>query len=146
MLLRLAYLTVTNAFSLLRLLPMSDRDKDTEILALRHQITVLQRQLGADNEKFAPEDRAFLAALLQPLPHEALRRLRLIVRPDTVLRWHRDLMRERHANVSRPKRPGRPRTVRSIRAPSSGMRTTYATPCTSTSSSTTTTAPTAHST
>ncbi|MER7928635.1 hypothetical protein ABTY96_36750 [Streptomyces sp. NPDC096057] len=41
MLLRLAYLTVTNAFALLRLLPVSDRDKDAEILALRHQITVL---------------------------------------------------------------------------------------------------------
>ncbi|MCX5181428.1 hypothetical protein [Streptomyces sp. NBC_00268] len=39
MLLRLACLTVTNAFAVLRLLPMSDRDKDTEIFALRHQIT-----------------------------------------------------------------------------------------------------------
>ncbi|WP_431932876.1 hypothetical protein [Nonomuraea jabiensis] len=47
MLLRLAYLTVTNAFAVLRMLPMSDRDKDVEILALRHQITVLERQLGA---------------------------------------------------------------------------------------------------
>ncbi len=46
MLLRLAYLGVTNAFAVLRLLPMSDRDKDAEILALRHQITVLERQLG----------------------------------------------------------------------------------------------------
>ncbi|MEV0704376.1 hypothetical protein AB0I53_41565 [Saccharopolyspora sp. NPDC050389] len=46
MLLRLAYLGVTNAFAMLRLLPMSDRDKDIEILALRHQITVLERQLG----------------------------------------------------------------------------------------------------
>jgi hypothetical protein len=36
-LLRLAYLGVTNAFALLRLLPMSDRDKDVEILALRHR-------------------------------------------------------------------------------------------------------------
>jgi putative transposase len=47
-LLRLAYLGVTNAFALLRLLPMSDRDKDVEILALRHQLTVLQRQLGTE--------------------------------------------------------------------------------------------------
>lgn len=85
MLLRLACLTVTNAFSLLRLLPMSDRDKDTEILALRHQITILQRQLGPDRAKFTPADRAFLAALLHPLPREVLRRLRLIVRPDTEL-------------------------------------------------------------
>ncbi|MFF4875379.1 hypothetical protein [Micromonospora sp. NPDC000668] len=45
MLLRLAYLGVTNAFALLRLLSMSDRDKDVGILALRHQITVLERQL-----------------------------------------------------------------------------------------------------
>lgn len=43
MLLRLAYLSVTNAFALLRLLPMSDRDKDVEILVLRHQITILER-------------------------------------------------------------------------------------------------------
>jgi putative transposase len=62
-----------------------------------------------------PADRAFLAALLQPLPRSLLRRLRLIVRPDTVLRWHRNLMRQRHANISKRKRRGRPPTVRSIR-------------------------------
>jgi hypothetical protein len=44
----LAYLTVTNAFAALRLLPMSDRDKDVEILVPCHQITILERQLGAD--------------------------------------------------------------------------------------------------
>jgi putative transposase len=38
------------------------------------------------------------------------------VRPDTVLRWHRDMLARRHARRSRPGRPGRPRTVRSIRA------------------------------
>jgi transposase len=42
--------------------------------------------------------------------------VRLLVRPDTVLRWHRDLIARRHAAVSRPKGPGRPRTVRSVRA------------------------------
>jgi putative transposase len=49
------------------------------------------------------------------LPPDVLGRLRLLVRPETVLRWHRDLMAGRHAARSRPKRPGRPRTVRSIR-------------------------------
>jgi putative transposase len=53
MLLRLAYLGVANAFALLRLLPMSDRDKDIEILALRHQIAVLERQLGKDRVRLA---------------------------------------------------------------------------------------------
>ena len=56
MLLRLAYLGVTNAFALLRLLPRSDRDKDAEILVLRHQITVLQRQLGPEKIQFEPAD------------------------------------------------------------------------------------------
>jgi len=45
-----------------------------------------------------------------------LRELRLLVRPDTVLRWHRNLIARRHAAISRPKRRGRRRTVRSIRA------------------------------
>ena len=115
MLLRLAYLTVTNTFAVLRLFPMSDRDKDTEILALRHQLVVLQRQLGEEKVRFTTADRAFLAALLHRLPREALRRLRLLVRPDTILRWHRDLISRRHAARSTPKRLGRPPTVRSIR-------------------------------
>jgi putative transposase len=114
-LVRLAYLGVTNALALLRLLPRSDRDKDAEILALRHQITVLQRHLGPKKIRFEPPDRALLAALLHRLPTNTLRQLRLLVRPDTILRWHRDLLARRHAAVSRPKRRGRPRTLRSIR-------------------------------
>jgi putative transposase len=116
-LVRLAYLAVSNAFAALRLLPMSARDKDIEILTLRHQINVLQQQLGATKPRFQPADRALLAALLAPLPRDTLRRLRLIVRSDTVLRWHRDLIRRHHAEHSRPKHPGRPRTVASIRRP-----------------------------
>ncbi|WP_245657676.1 NAD(P)-binding protein [Herbidospora mongoliensis] len=81
---------VTNTFAALRLLPRGDRDKDVEILAPRHQIAVLERQLGVGaRARFAPEDRAFLTALLAPLPRDVLRRLRLLVRPATVVRWHR---------------------------------------------------------
>jgi putative transposase len=115
-LLRLAYLGVTNALAMLRLLPMSDRTKDAEILALRHQIMVLERQLHGAKVQFTAVDRAFLAALLHRLPRHVLRRIRLLVRPETVLRWHRDLIARRHVRVSRPKRVGRPPTVRSIRA------------------------------
>src|SRR5258706_10522998 len=111
----MAYLAGTNAFAILRLLPMSDRDKDVEILALRHQLMVLERQLGKEQVRFNASDRAFLAALLHRLPRDVLRRVRLLVRPDTVLRWHRDLLARRHAAVSRPKRPGRPRTVHCVR-------------------------------
>ncbi len=57
MLLRLAYLGVNNALALLRLLPMSDRDKDAEILALRHQVMVLQRQRHDQKVPFTPPTR-----------------------------------------------------------------------------------------
>ncbi len=113
MLLRLPYLALTAVFAALRLVPVSDIEKDIEILALRHQLAILQRQNG--KPRLTAADRAFLAALLHRLPRPRLAQLRLIVSPDTVLRWHRDLLRRRHAKKSRPKRPGRPPTVRSIK-------------------------------
>lgn len=47
---------------------MNDRAKDADILALRHQLTVLERQLGPQKVTFTLTDRAFLAALLHSLP------------------------------------------------------------------------------
>ncbi|MCQ4046659.1 integrase core domain-containing protein [Streptantibioticus rubrisoli] len=114
MLLRLPYLAVSNVFALIRLLPMSDADKDIEILTLRHQLAVLQRQVV--RPRVTPADRAFLAAPLHQLPRARLRMLHLIVSPDTILRWHRNLIRRRHARISRRKRPGRPATRRAIQA------------------------------
>ncbi|HEY2763203.1 MAG TPA: helix-turn-helix domain-containing protein [Pseudonocardiaceae bacterium] len=86
-----------------------------EILALRHQIMVLERQLGMQKVRLNASDRALLAALLHRLPRDVLRSVRLLVRPDTVLRWHRDLLARRQAQMSRSKRRGRPPTVRSVR-------------------------------
>lgn len=113
-LLRLACLAVTHTFAFLCLLPMSDREKDVEILALRHQLLVLQRQVGKPT--CTDTDRAVLAGLLRHLPMDKLRHLLLLVRPDTLLRWHRDLLKRRHAAACVPKRRGRPPTIRSIRA------------------------------
>jgi hypothetical protein len=110
------HLGMSNVFAALRLLPMGERDKNVEILALRHQITVLERQLNGRRIGFTTGDRAFLAALQHQLPKDALRRMRLLVRPDTVLCWHRHLTSRRHAARSRPKHGGRPRTIRSVRA------------------------------
>lgn len=115
MLLRFAYLAVTHVFAVLRLLPMADREETVEILALRHQLTVLQRQLGDRRPQLRPENRALLAALLEPLARATLCRFRLLVSPDTVLRWHRDVVKRRHARASRRRGPGRPPTVASIR-------------------------------
>jgi putative transposase len=113
-LLRLSYLALTGMVTLLRLLPMSNTDKDIEILALRHQLAVLQRRV--DKPRLTPSDRAFLAALLHTIPRPTRRQLHLIISPDTILRWHRDLLHRCHSRVSRPQQPGRRPTIRSIRA------------------------------
>src|ERR1017187_10618208 len=93
----------------MRLLPMSNQGKDIEILALRHQLIVLQRQVG--KPAFTQTDRMVLAGLLHYLPVGKLRQLLLLVHPDTLLRWHRDLIKRRHPATCAE--AGRPRTVRS---------------------------------
>jgi putative transposase len=112
MALRFAYLAVLRVFSWLALLARSDRARDAEILLLRHQVTVLQRQAGTLRLSWA--DRAVLAALARLLPSARLRQLRLIISPRTLLRWHADLVRRRWAYPRRT--PGRPRTAQVIRA------------------------------
>ncbi len=99
-------------FGWLALLARSDRAKDAEILILRHQVAVLQRQVKAPRLSWA--DRAVLAALARLLPGSQLRRLRLIVSPRTVLRWHADLVRWRWTFPRRA--PGRPRTGQPVRS------------------------------
>lgn len=114
MLLRVPYLAMSSMFTFIRLLPMSTVDKDIEILTLRHQLAVLQRQIN--RPRITPADRTFLAALLSRLPRPKLRQLLLIVSPETILRWHPDLVRRRHRAISRRRRSGRPPTRRSIQA------------------------------
>jgi putative transposase len=110
--LRFAYLAALRVFGWLALLARSDRAKDVEILILRHQIAVLQRQVKAPRLSWA--DRAVLAALARLLPCSQLRQLRLIVSPRTLLRWHTDLVRRRWTYPRRA--PGRPRTAAAVRA------------------------------
>jgi putative transposase len=94
--LRFVYLAVLRVFGWLALLARSDRAKDTEILILRHQVAVLQRQVKQPRLSWA--DRAILAVLARPLPSAQLRQIRLIISPRTVLRWHAGLVRRRWAS------------------------------------------------
>jgi putative transposase len=110
--LRFGYLAVLRVFGWLALLARSDRAKDAEILLLRHQVAVLQRQAGTPKLSWA--DRAILSALARLLPRGHLRQLRLITSPRTLLRWHASLVRQRWAYPRHT--PGRPRTAQAIRA------------------------------
>jgi len=56
-----------------------------EVLALRHQLAVLERQVG--RPRWQPTDRLVLAALSRVLPRPDWRSL--LPRPETLLRWHR---------------------------------------------------------
>jgi hypothetical protein len=84
---------VLRVFGWLALLGRSDHAKEAEILILRHQVAVLQRQTGPPKLSWA--DRAILAALARLLPSSHLRQLRLIISPRTLLRWHAHLVRRR---------------------------------------------------
>jgi transposase len=66
--------------------------------------------------KLSWADRALLAALLSAIPAARRQGLRLLVAPDTVLRWHRDIVRRRWAARSARGRIGRPATRRNIKA------------------------------
>ena len=113
MCLRLVYLIITRVFSWLRLSRRDEAWKSAEILLLRHQVTVLQRQTRT-RPKMTWADRALLAALLELIPTRRHASLRLIIAPQTVLRWRRDILRRRWAAKSQHKRPGRPATHHDI--------------------------------
>jgi hypothetical protein len=84
-------------------------------LILRHQLAVLQRR-QPDRPHLTWADRALLAALLSVIPKARQQGLRLLVTPDTILRWHRDIVRRRWSARSKRGRTGRPGTRRNIKA------------------------------
>jgi putative transposase len=110
--LRLAYLAVLLEFGWPALIARCDQAKNAEILILRHQVAVLQRQVT--NPRLSWADRAVLSALARPLSRGQLRQMRLIICPRTLLRWHADLVRRRWVYPRRA--PGRPRTAPAIQA------------------------------
>ena len=107
--LQLIFLIIIRAVSLLGLSRREEWQKDAEILMLRHQLAVAQRQQPRVHSRLAWLDRAWLALLAGTVPAERLATTRLIVTPGTILRWHRDIVRRRWARLSRRGRPDRPR-------------------------------------
>jgi len=77
-------------------------ERDLETAVLRHQLKILRR--GRTRLRFTAADRAFLAAAAGLLSRHRWRSF--LVRPDTLVRWHRELSRRRRGHRSR--RPARP--------------------------------------
>src|SRR6266487_2354702 len=115
MCLRFMFLLTTRLAAWLRLARHEETWKTAEILILRHQLAVLQRRQPR-RPRLDWADRALLATLLSVIPKARRHGLRLLVTPDTILRWHRDIARRRWAARSKRGKTGRPATRRSIRA------------------------------
>ncbi|GAB3362151.1 MULTISPECIES: integrase [Amycolatopsis] len=100
MALRLVYLIFLRLVGLLVLLGRSSASENIELLVLRHEVAVLRG--GNPKQRLDWADRAVIAALVRVLPTGL--RLRRLVTPATILRWHRRLVAGK-SDVSTPSRP-----------------------------------------
>jgi Integrase core domain len=96
------YLMVRNLFALVWLLARPRRSKECEILLLRHELAVLRPQSA--RPRLTRADRALFAALSRAVPRTAW--TNLAVKPDTLLRWHRQLVARRWTYTHRKARQG----------------------------------------
>ena len=115
MCLRFMFLLIMRLAEWLRLSRCEEAWETAQILILRHQLAVLQRRQPR-RPRLDWADRALLATLLAVIPKARRHGLYLLVTPDTVLRWPRDIVRRRWAAGSLRGKTGRPATRRNIKA------------------------------
>jgi putative transposase len=114
--LKLIFLIASRAVSVLGLSRRESWWKDAEILMLRHQLAVHQRERPRTHSRLTWPDRAWLALLAGTLPAGRLAAMRLIVTSGTIARWHRDIVRRRWARMSHRGLFGRPPMHRNVRS------------------------------
>jgi hypothetical protein len=88
-LLKIAYSLTCRVLGLAVLMFRGDREKDTELLALRHENAVLRRHVG--RVRYEPADRVWFAALARLVPRRRWAEI-FPVTPATLLAWHRRLV------------------------------------------------------
>jgi hypothetical protein len=98
----LVYLLFRRLLAVAALRVRSREFKELEIVVLRHELAVLRRQIA--RPRLEENDRVFLAAASRLLSRKS--RQSFFVRPETLLGWHRQLVRKRWTYAAR--RPGRP--------------------------------------
>ena len=105
----LVYVVVPRLLELVVLIARGERSKELEILVLRHELSILRRQVA--RPRLSSADRLLLVALSRLLPRHAWRAF--FVRPETLLRWHRRQVARRWTYAAaRPGRPPLPAAVR----------------------------------
>jgi putative transposase len=105
------YLALHRLLELMVLCWQSTDAKEVEILVLRHQLAILRRQ--HPHPRLQPKDRALLAALSRLLPRP--RWSIFMVTPETLLRWHRRMVRRRWTYSAQGRgRPSLPQQVQSL--------------------------------
>jgi transposase InsO family protein len=100
---------------------LSTQEKDLEIMVLRQQVRLLERQLAKPVRPSRIEKLtlAVVTDKLKTLSQRSaagLRDVLLLFQPETVLKWHRELVRRKWTYRTRAKPRGRPRTKREIEA------------------------------
>lgn len=101
MLASVIYATLRFVLDLLLIQRRTEAELRAEVLALRHQLDVLERQVGKPRRR--PGHRLVLAALSRVLVGSGQRSL--LPSPETLLRWHRELVRRKWAAyLKRPRR------------------------------------------
>ena len=95
------------------MLSRSDHEKDLELIILRHQVSILEREVK--RPRLSRLEKLSLAAIANKLKRRAGRSRQqptqsiLIVKPETVFGWHRELVR-RKWTFKQQRQPGHPRT------------------------------------
>jgi putative transposase len=97
----LCYLALRCVLQLVSLGARSERSKELEIVVLRHELSILRRQVN--RPRLTSTDRLFLAAASRLLPRSSWPSF--LITPTTLLRWHRRLVTRRWTYPGRTGRP-----------------------------------------
>ncbi|MFF1359990.1 integrase [Streptomyces sp. NPDC058297] len=115
MIISLLYKVARRLLSVPGVLLRHDTEKDAEVLVLRHENTVLRRQLKTQ-VRYEPSDRLWFAALSSLIPRHRWSRV-FPVTPGTLLAWHRQLIAAKWDYSARRARTGRPPTAATLKTP-----------------------------
>ena len=108
-------------FSFINIRRLSDQEKDLEILVLRQQLSIIQRKLNhpIKPSKIEKLTLAVLTTKFKQTTRQTANQLRDVIRifePETVLRWHRELVRRKwtYPNKNKGGRPSVSKEIESL--------------------------------